>query len=233
MNRGIVRVRRPSRRAKIQKRDSNRLSQRFPKSARKAYLSILSGGPGMTWSASFDETGKGFLRVSAIDASKLALMNSAPQTIAKPEPVSNASQSGTQVAAPSVATISAPPAKSKEAASQAPTASDSDQQACRQILTFCKAAGFALGAADAGNGLYADCITPILTGRPQPNAAVNRSRWLMPKLFPLAVRFGVKTTKISSEKLRRVRKTLVEKNQRHPRCQRWRQRNLSLLILAL
>jgi len=39
--------------------------------------------------------------------------------------------------------------------------------ACRQITAACRAAGFVPGGGKTGNGLQADCIAPILQGRPQ------------------------------------------------------------------
>jgi len=42
---------------------------------------------------------------------------------------------------------------------------------CGQITKLCKRAGFIQGGAKAGQGLYTDCIAPIMRGTPQPPAA--------------------------------------------------------------
>jgi uncharacterized protein len=39
---------------------------------------LLSGGPGMIWNANVDENGKGMLRISSIDASKISLISGPP-----------------------------------------------------------------------------------------------------------------------------------------------------------
>jgi hypothetical protein len=58
--------------------------QDFQRSAREGLpIYVLSGGAGMIWNASADETGRGKLRISAIDASKLSAVIS-PQVVAPP-----------------------------------------------------------------------------------------------------------------------------------------------------
>ena len=48
----------------------------FKRSAQERLpIYVLSGGPGMIWNALFDENGKGILRISAIDASKLTVIS--------------------------------------------------------------------------------------------------------------------------------------------------------------
>ena len=44
---------------------------------------------------------------------------------------------------------------------------------CAQITNACKDAGFVSGAAAAGNGMGADCIYPLIEGRPQPKNAIH------------------------------------------------------------
>ena len=43
--------------------------------------------------------------------------------------------------------------------------------ACAQIFQACKEAGFVLGGMKRGNGIQADCVTPLLKGTTQPNNA--------------------------------------------------------------
>ncbi|HEY1886798.1 MAG TPA: hypothetical protein VGG86_12230 [Roseiarcus sp.] len=58
----------------------------FKRSAQEGLpIFVLSGGAGMIWSASSDENGKGKLRFSAIDATKLTLI-SGPKVAAQTEP---------------------------------------------------------------------------------------------------------------------------------------------------
>ena len=45
------------------------------------------------------------------------------------------------------------------------------QKPCAQITNACKAAGFVNGAAKTGNGIGADCITPLIDGTAQPSQA--------------------------------------------------------------
>ena len=62
--------------------------QDFQRSAQEGLpIYVLSGGAGMIWNASADESGKGKLRISAVDASKLTVAGE-PQvaTLAAPEP---------------------------------------------------------------------------------------------------------------------------------------------------
>jgi len=42
---------------------------------------------------------------------------------------------------------------------------------CEQIEQDCKSAGFILGDAKTGNGLWVDCIRPIMRGTGQPSSA--------------------------------------------------------------
>lgn len=58
----------------------------FKRSAQEGLpIYLLSGGAGLLWNASFDESGKGMLRISAIDASKLTLVNE-PQGASASQP---------------------------------------------------------------------------------------------------------------------------------------------------
>ncbi len=49
----------------------------------------------------------------------------------------------------------------------------SAQNGCRQIRNACKDAGFVAGGTSNGNGLYVDCVMPILQGRAQRPAAAK------------------------------------------------------------
>ena len=44
---------------------------------------------------------------------------------------------------------------------------------CEQIVAACKSAGFVLGDARAGYGLWRDCVDPIMRGIQQPPNAVK------------------------------------------------------------
>jgi N-acetylglucosamine-6-sulfatase len=55
--------------------------------------------------------------------------------------------------------------------------------ACEQITAACQRAGFAPGAARAGNGLQLDCIQPIMQGEAQP----RRARKPLPAIDPQLV----------------------------------------------
>lgn len=53
-----------------------------------------------------------------------------------------------------------------------PSLGSNGQAPCAQIRTACGQAGFEKGAARSGNGLWKDCIAPIMQGTPrQPNAS--------------------------------------------------------------
>jgi len=54
---------------------------------------------------------------------------------------------------------------------------------CSAITNACKAAGFVNGAAKSGNGIGADCITPLIEGTPQPTEATIA----LPKVDPAAI----------------------------------------------
>jgi len=43
--------------------------------------------------------------------------------------------------------------------------------ACEQIKAACERAGFAFGQSGAGTGLWIDCVSPIVEGKPQPSDA--------------------------------------------------------------
>jgi arylsulfatase A-like enzyme len=55
--------------------------------------------------------------------------------------------------------------------------------ACAQIMAACQSAGFAPGAARAGNGLQRDCIQPVMQAEPQP----RRARKPLPQIDPQLV----------------------------------------------
>ena len=43
---------------------------------------------------------------------------------------------------------------------------------CKQIIEACAKAGFVKGEAKEGKGLWADCINPIMQGKPAPAKSV-------------------------------------------------------------
>jgi hypothetical protein len=45
------------------------------------------------------------------------------------------------------------------------------QGACAEIRAACEQAGFVQGSARAGDGLFVDCIAPVMRGTPQPRRA--------------------------------------------------------------
>jgi len=45
------------------------------------------------------------------------------------------------------------------------------QRACAEIRAACEQAGFVQGGARSGDGLFVDCIVPIMRGTPQPRRA--------------------------------------------------------------
>jgi hypothetical protein len=45
------------------------------------------------------------------------------------------------------------------------------QRACAEIRAACEQAGFVQGGARSGNGVFVDCIVPIMRGTPQPRRA--------------------------------------------------------------
>ena len=53
---------------------------------------------------------------------------------------------------------------------------------CNEITNACKAAGFVKGAAKTGNGIGADCITPLIEGTPPTNATIP-----LPKVDPAII----------------------------------------------
>jgi hypothetical protein len=49
------------------------------------------------------------------------------------------------------------------------------QGPCAEIRAACEQAGFVQGSARAGDGLFLDCIAPVMRGTPQPRRATNLS----------------------------------------------------------
>jgi len=45
------------------------------------------------------------------------------------------------------------------------------QRACAEVRAACEQAGFVQGGARSGEGLFVDCIAPIMRGMPQPRRA--------------------------------------------------------------
>jgi hypothetical protein len=45
------------------------------------------------------------------------------------------------------------------------------QRACAEIRAACEQAGFVQGGARSGDGLFVDCVVPIMRGTPQPRRA--------------------------------------------------------------
>jgi hypothetical protein len=56
-------------------------------------------------------------------------------------------------------------------------------RACAEISAACAQAGFVRGGAGAGNGLFVDCIAPVMRGTPQPRRASKP----LPQIDPLLV----------------------------------------------
>lgn len=55
----------------------------------------------------------------------------------------------------------------------APGAQAAPPPPCQEIRAACQSAGFILHEARAGDGLYADCVVPIMRGIAQPPKAVR------------------------------------------------------------
>ncbi len=69
-----------------------------------------------------------------------------------------------------------PSAPTAAATADAPDASDAQSTdkapgPCKQIVEACKSAGFVAGEHKQGSGLWADCVSPIMRGAPQPAKA--------------------------------------------------------------
>ena len=47
------------------------------------------------------------------------------------------------------------------------------QRPCAEIRAACEQAGFVQGGSQTGDGLFVDCIVPILKGRPQPGRSTK------------------------------------------------------------
>jgi len=56
------------------------------------------------------------------------------------------------------------------------------QPACIEIMASCEQAGFVRGDAKAGNGLFIDCVIPIVRGAPQRPRASKPLPQIDPKL---------------------------------------------------
>jgi serine/threonine protein kinase len=54
---------------------------------------------------------------------------------------------------------------------------------CAEINIACKRAGFTAGTGKAGNGIFADCISPIIEGRPQPSNSVLPLPHIRPEII--------------------------------------------------
>jgi class 3 adenylate cyclase len=57
------------------------------------------------------------------------------------------------------------------------------ERPCIDIRTACEQAGFARGGVREGNGVFADCVTPIMRGTPQP----QRANKTLPQIDPQIV----------------------------------------------
>src|SRR4051812_29788423 len=55
----------------------------------------------------------------------------------------------------------------------AQAAGDAASHPCEQIKKACEAAGFIKGEAKQGNGLWVDCIDPVMRGQAQPKKATK------------------------------------------------------------
>src|SRR5438132_6476883 len=56
------------------------------------------------------------------------------------------------------------------------------QPACVEIMAVCEQAGFVRGDAKAGDGLFVDCVVPILRGTPQRRRASKPLPQVDPRL---------------------------------------------------
>src|SRR5947208_4220544 len=56
------------------------------------------------------------------------------------------------------------------------------QPACVEIMAVCEQAGFVRGDAKAGDGLFVDCVVPILRGTPQRRRASKPLPQIDPRL---------------------------------------------------
>jgi len=56
------------------------------------------------------------------------------------------------------------------------------QPACIEIMASCEQAGFVRGDAKAGDGLFVDCVLPIVRGTPQRRRASKPLPQIDPKL---------------------------------------------------
>jgi len=54
--------------------------------------------------------------------------------------------------------------------------------ACAEIRAACQQAGFVQGGAKGGDGIVADCVRPIMLGRPQPRRAARPLPAIDPQL---------------------------------------------------
>jgi hypothetical protein len=83
------------------------------------------------------------------------------------------------------------------AAAQAPR-----RGVCGQIIAACQQAGFERGGAKAGNGIAADCIRPIMQGRPQPRRATKPLPQVAPELVAACAaanpNFGQRTRAVAA-----------------------------------
>lgn len=74
------------------------------------------------------------------------------------------------------------PAKAAGPAAQTALAARPSEP-CEQLAQACRSAGFILGDYKEGNGLYVDCLTPIMDGTDQPPTA----RFALPEVSPSVV----------------------------------------------
>jgi hypothetical protein len=85
------------------------------------------------------------------------------------------------LAAPLSAQETAKPAGEESTKAAAPVAQPGrPSAACEQIAQACKSAGFIFGDYREGNGLWVDCLTPIMNGAEQPSTA----RISLPEVSP-------------------------------------------------
>jgi hypothetical protein len=56
------------------------------------------------------------------------------------------------------------------------------QRACAEIRAACEQAGFVQGGAGAGDGLFVDCMAPIVRGTPQSRQATKPLPQIDPQL---------------------------------------------------
>ncbi len=92
------------------------------------------------------------------------------------------------------------------------------QPACVEIMAVCEQAGFVRGDAKAGDGLFVDCVVPILRGTPQRRRASKPLPQVDPRLVADCKVQNRRHLKQLSRQFKRTRPRL----RRHHKCRRRR-----------